>query len=215
MSWRQAGWQGERHFQQRRVVQEPGAFGSQEQFTLLEQRVGVTRSRRGMCQVRVGGRGMRPWGPLIRSLRWEHQQRVLSEGKISDLRSGKITLEDPWRKHGGWVRARYYGKWGDQLRCKFSGLGMKGWSQPWWDSGICNGIENKYLYVGKKLASLRGKRRGGNKEMEGSRMTPSFWLEAGREAAIGRGGALGRKMSSEHIGLRSPWTSSWRCSVGS
>ena len=36
-------------------MQEPRAFGSQEQFTLLEHRVGVARYRRGMSQVQGGG----------------------------------------------------------------------------------------------------------------------------------------------------------------
>lgn len=66
--------------------------------------------------------------------------------------------------------------------------------------------------IKKKLASLRGGRGGGNKEMGGSRMTPSFQLEHKQEEKqilVGSG-----VLSSGHIRLRSPWISRWRCSVG-
>lgn len=69
------------------------------------------------------------------------------------------------------------------------------------------------MYVMKKLASLRGGRREGNMEMEGSRMTPSFWFEQKQEEKqILVGGGV---LSSGHIGLRNPQISRWRCSVGS
>ena len=61
------------------------------------------------------------------------------------------------------------------------------------------------MCVMKKLASLGGARGGGNKEMEGSRMTPSFQLEQKQEEKqILVGGGV---LSSGHIGLRSPWIS--------
>lgn len=54
-------------------VQEPGAFGSCEQLTLLEHGVSAARYRRGVCRDRGGGAHLATLRNSNSVLRREHQ----------------------------------------------------------------------------------------------------------------------------------------------
>lgn len=108
-------------------VQRPGAFGNWELFTLLAHKGRCGEVQESHVPRWAGGTSVLPRGILILSLRWGHQWRILSKGKIlSDLHVRTITLEDSWRQCGGWLRGGCYGNREDKLRCKYSGLSKKG-----------------------------------------------------------------------------------------